>query len=243
MTGKKRRSGFADLPEQALPADLAVGVEGPKRSQPRTSIRSPSVVVQESVHADTPRFRHAKARRRRSARPESPRIGRQVLPHLGRQSNDPAVVKLVERRLADRGGAARWRTDYLPREVFFGRLGLFGVFFSVWACDFGRFFPATSAPFRCPSLAHPSEQGRCPARSRYLDHVASRARVAGVCSVAVPTKGDSYARRPLLSRLGQVSDSVEPSPRFQHRPVLVLARAIAPLSANPDATRSNPVAI
>ena len=83
------------------------------------------------------------ARRRRSARPESPRIGRQVLPHLVRQSNDPAVVKLVERRLADRGGAARWRTDYLPREVFFGRLGLFGVFFSVWACDFERFFPAT----------------------------------------------------------------------------------------------------
>ena len=103
------------------------------------------------------------------------------------------MVKLVERRLADRGGAARWRTDYLPREVFFGRLGLFGVFFSVWACDFGRFFPATSAPFRCPSLAHPSEQGRCPARSRYLDHVASRARVAGVRFVAVPTNRDICA--------------------------------------------------
>jgi hypothetical protein len=43
-----------------------------------------------------------------------------------------------------------WRTDYLPREVFFGRLGLFGVFFSVWACDFGRFFPATSAPSGVP---------------------------------------------------------------------------------------------
>ena len=102
------------------------------------------------------------------------------------------MVKLVERRLADRGGAARWRTDYLPREVFFGRLGLFGVF-SVWACYFGRFFPATSAPFRCPSLAHPSEQGRCPARSRYLDHVASRARVAGVRFVAVPTNRDICA--------------------------------------------------
>jgi hypothetical protein len=32
---------------------------------------------------------------------------------------------------------------YLPREVFFGRLGLAGVFFSLWATDFGRFFPAT----------------------------------------------------------------------------------------------------
>ena len=35
---------------------------------------------------------------------------------------------------------------YLPREVFFGRLGLAGPFFSVSALDFGRFFPATSAP-------------------------------------------------------------------------------------------------
>ena len=37
---------------------------------------------------------------------------------------------------------------YLPREVFFGRLGLAGAFFSVWASDFGRFFPATSGSFR-----------------------------------------------------------------------------------------------
>jgi hypothetical protein len=36
---------------------------------------------------------------------------------------------------------------YLPREVFFGRLGLAGAFFSVWASDFERFFPATSASF------------------------------------------------------------------------------------------------
>jgi hypothetical protein len=34
----------------------------------------------------------------------------------------------------------------LPREVFFGRLGLVG-FFSVWAFDFERFFPATSGSF------------------------------------------------------------------------------------------------
>jgi hypothetical protein len=37
---------------------------------------------------------------------------------------------------------------YLPREVFFGRLGLAGAFFSVWASDFERFFPATSSSFR-----------------------------------------------------------------------------------------------
>jgi hypothetical protein len=36
----------------------------------------------------------------------------------------------------------------LPREVFFGRLGLAGVFSVVWAGDFGRFFPATSGSFR-----------------------------------------------------------------------------------------------
>jgi hypothetical protein len=31
----------------------------------------------------------------------------------------------------------------LPREVFFGRFGFADSFFSVWATDFGRFFPAT----------------------------------------------------------------------------------------------------
>ena len=35
------------------------------------------------------------------------------------------------------------RCGYLPREVFFGRFGFVGGFFSVWATDFGRFFPAT----------------------------------------------------------------------------------------------------
>jgi hypothetical protein len=37
---------------------------------------------------------------------------------------------------------------YLPREVFFGRLGLADGFLSVWASDFGRFFPAKSGSFR-----------------------------------------------------------------------------------------------
>jgi hypothetical protein len=37
---------------------------------------------------------------------------------------------------------------YLPREVFFGLLGLAGAFFTVWASVFERFFPATSASFR-----------------------------------------------------------------------------------------------
>ena len=57
-----------------------------------------------------------------------------------------AMVRLVEAGSADPAGAPRGRTDYLPRAVFFGRLGLVGVFF-VWACDFGRFFPATSSSF------------------------------------------------------------------------------------------------
>jgi hypothetical protein len=37
---------------------------------------------------------------------------------------------------------------YLPREVFFGRLGFAGAFVPVCASDFGRFFPATSGSFR-----------------------------------------------------------------------------------------------
>jgi hypothetical protein len=37
---------------------------------------------------------------------------------------------------------------YLPREVFFGRLGFAAAFFPVCASDFGRFFPATSGSFR-----------------------------------------------------------------------------------------------
>ena len=39
------------------------------------------------------------------------------------------------------------RLRYLPREVFFGRLGFAGVFFTGWADDFGRFLPATSDSF------------------------------------------------------------------------------------------------
>jgi hypothetical protein len=37
---------------------------------------------------------------------------------------------------------------YLPREVFFGRFAFAAAFLSVWARDFGRFFPATSGSFR-----------------------------------------------------------------------------------------------
>jgi hypothetical protein len=43
--------------------------------------------------------------------------------------------------------AARDRCCYLPREVFFGRLGFAGAFFTVWASDFGRFLPATPGSF------------------------------------------------------------------------------------------------
>jgi hypothetical protein len=46
---------------------------------------------------------------------------------------------------------------YLPREVFFGRLALAGAFFSVWASDFGRFFPATSSSFHLIERSGPNE--------------------------------------------------------------------------------------
>jgi hypothetical protein len=47
------------------------------------------------------------------------------------------------------------RTSYLPREVFFGRFAFAGAFFSVWASDFGRFFPATSGSFRSIRVSRP----------------------------------------------------------------------------------------
>jgi hypothetical protein len=58
------------------------------------------------------------------------------------------------RRDGDRGSGvsvgprARTSGTYLPREVFFGRLGFPGAFVPVCVGDFGRFFPATSGSFR-----------------------------------------------------------------------------------------------
>ena len=77
------------------------------------------------------------------------------------------------RRHPPRGRASD--AAYLPREVFFGRLGLAGVFFSLWATDFGRFFPATAGSFQLsddrnrvtvpPSrLAQSCERGHPPSR-------------------------------------------------------------------------------
>ena len=68
--------------------------------------------------------------------------------------------------------AARWRLVYLPREVFFGRLGFAGAFFSVWTGAFGRFFPATSGSFpTCPCReAHPNELGLTRASASFLQY-------------------------------------------------------------------------
>ena len=43
--------------------------------------------------------------------------------------------------------AARDRSCYLPRDVFFARLGFASAFFTFWVVDFGRFLPATSDSF------------------------------------------------------------------------------------------------
>ena len=77
-----------------------------------------------------------------------------------------------------RGSRPADRCCYLPREVFFGRLGLVGVFFSVWACDFGRFFPATSGSFPVPPW-----------------RTLARSTRTGPRSVAVPRKSVTVARR------------------------------------------------
>jgi len=57
------------------------------------------------------------------------------------------VVDRLGRDLAAGRSEARTAGCYLPREVFFGRLGFSGAFFTVWASDFGRFLPATSDSF------------------------------------------------------------------------------------------------
>jgi len=54
---------------------------------------------------------------------------------------------------------ARDRCCYLPREVFFGRLGFAGAFFTVWGSDFGRFLVATSDSFPVDVLPSPPYRG------------------------------------------------------------------------------------
>lgn len=70
------------------------------------------------------------------------------------------VIGDTSSRAGNRGEVGgRDRGCYLPREVFFGRLGFAGAFFTVWASDFGRFLPATSDSFpmgRAPRRTLPS---------------------------------------------------------------------------------------
>jgi hypothetical protein len=58
--------------------------------------------------------------------------------------------------------AARDRCCYLPREVFFGRLGFAGAFFTVWASGLERFLPATSDSFPIDLLAGAPYRGSPP---------------------------------------------------------------------------------
>ena len=51
---------------------------------------------------------------------------------------------------------------YLPREVFFGRLGFAGAFLPVCASDFSRFFPATSGSFPVDVLPLRHQRPRLP---------------------------------------------------------------------------------
>ena len=68
---------------------------------------------------------------------------------IQRRARSASGLKLAGRSFGK--GTGIWPAAsraYLPREVFFGRLGLAGAFFSGSAGDFGRFFPATSGSFR-----------------------------------------------------------------------------------------------
>ena len=56
------------------------------------------------------------------------------------------------------------RGCYLPRDVFFGRLGFAGAFFTFWVSDFGRFLPATSDSFSIgvlPSAPYRASPASC----------------------------------------------------------------------------------
>src|SRR5438034_381617 len=64
------------------------------------------------------------------------------------------------------GVDARDRCCYLPREVFFGRLGFAGAFFTVCASDFVRFLPATSDSFPIDVLPGAPYRGSPPSLAR-----------------------------------------------------------------------------
>lgn len=59
----------------------------------------------------------------------------------------PELPRLVGRGLGDATGGRHSGRAYMPREVFFGGLGLAGAF-SVFASDFTCFFAATLNSFR-----------------------------------------------------------------------------------------------
>jgi hypothetical protein len=81
---------------------------------------------------------------------------------------------------------ARDRCCYLPREVFFGRFGFAGAFFTVWASDFGRFLVATSDSFPVDVLPSPPYRGSSavcrgstsPARSAVVHAIRWRPRLS-----------------------------------------------------------------
>ena len=60
--------------------------------------------------------------------------------------------------------AGRDRSCYFPRDVFFGRLGFAGAFFTFWVSDFVRFLPATSDSFPIgvlPCATYRASPARC----------------------------------------------------------------------------------
>jgi hypothetical protein len=96
---------------------------------------------------------------------------------------------------------------YLPREVFFGRLGFAGAFVPVCASDFGRFFPATSAPSGLCAPAETVASRGYPERelsstSGRSSQCSSRARVTGF---ALPVLVEE-----LLLRFRQNATAIQP---------------------------------
>jgi hypothetical protein len=116
-----------------------------KRARKQRSEQGPTGLVDRRAMDE--RFAQADCGRPARLRPPSPSKA------PGALSSSPGPLGVALRPAVR--SAARDRSCYLPRDVFFGRLGFAGAFFTVWASDFGRFLPATSDSFPIRVLSSP----------------------------------------------------------------------------------------
>jgi hypothetical protein len=120
---------------EPVPSDL---VSSASVCRPRPVRFRPSGRVSLPSRSDNPAVRNHKVEPSATAQLDPPRVT---------SSCSSASSSASRGGIRRRGRRPVDRCCYLPREVFFGRLGFAGAFFTVWASDFGRFLPATSDSF------------------------------------------------------------------------------------------------